>query len=712
MCVVSVYIAGANAYYGEVNRYKICIQPSNFYGNLYIISIVIQSMVLKILYILWLLLCGSGVLAQSDTPLAFWKKKLQQTDSLAAISVGAADRYLDSIKKLLPQQNDIRHTWYEKKLALVFENKPYVEAAPYLNEWLLFSRQTGDSNNVAFCMGRIGHIYFVKKQYAKALEHELYALNLARTLPTFEASRLAGIYASLTNLYLELDYFEKARVFADSCLQIRLREVKKPLALTQAYALLGESHLGLGDTLAAIRSFESGLQLQPNGYSWLLHKGLGEVGLYSKAPQRALEHFQKAIDLFGTGQRVKVRPIPLLELKRQKAEAQYLLNDHQRSIATLQEALSNMDTAQLPVAARYQINGLLAKNYLATGQYLLSASYFNQYQAVADSVTHEEIAYLNSASARIRQERNLLIGGTILLAGLLAGIVWLLRQRKLHLLQLENRHRQTENLLLEKTNLIKQLEDTQAHLVQQEKLASLGELTAGIAHELNNPINFISTNAYALEAGLAEWAQLQPPTDSSSQPPQAEEFTALIAGIRRGCERSTDIINGLRLFARKGSSDMTAADLHAGIDICLLILNNKTKGVIAINYSKQPIPPVHCNLEMINQVLMNLLSNAVDELLESKPKDACISIGTETVGELVRVSIADNGRGIAPEVLPRIFEPFFTTKPAGKGTGLGLAISHNIVHQHGGQLTAANRAMGGCMFTITLPIHRRAQKTS
>jgi signal transduction histidine kinase len=451
------------------------------------------------------------------------------------------------------------------------------------------------------------------------------------------------------------------------------------------------------------------------------------VSLATAAPQQALQHFQKAIELFSKPQRVKVRPIPLLELKRLKAEAQYRLEAYQASIATLNEALTQIDNVQLPVAARYQINGLLAKNYLATGQYQQSASYFSQYQAVADSVTGEvlnrrllsvkeayetsqkeqEIAYLNSASKRITQERNLLIGGTILLASLLAGIVWLLRQRKLHLLQLENRHRQTENLLLEKTNLVKQLEDTQAHLVQQEKLASLGELTAGIAHELNNPINFISTNAYALEAGIAEWVQQQTADANGTQDQHAEEFTALIAGIRRGCERSADIINGLRLFARKGTGEMTAADLHAGIDICLLILNNKTRGAITIQFNKKPIPQVYCSLEAVNQVFMNILSNAVDELLESKPNHATISIETETVGQQVRVSIADNGRGIAPEILPRIFEPFFTTKPAGKGTGLGLAISYGIVQQHGGQLAAANGANGGSIFTITLPIRHQ-----
>jgi signal transduction histidine kinase len=152
---------------------------------------------------------------------------------------------------------------------------------------------------------------------------------------------------------------------------------------------------------------------------------------------------------------------------------------------------------------------------------------------------------------------------------------------------------------------------------------------------------------------------------------------------------------------------MTAADLHAGIDICLLILNNKTRGAITIQFNKKPIPQVYCSLEAVNQVFMNILSNAVDELLESKPNHATISIETETVGQQVRVSIADNGRGIAPEILPRIFEPFFTTKPAGKGTGLGLAISYGIVQQHGGQLAAANGANGGSIFTITLPIRHQ-----
>jgi len=674
------------------------------------------------------LLSAIGVCAQQIRPDSNWQKAIDAADSLAKINPAKAEAYLDTIKEKLPEKQVIKNAWYEKKLGIIFDNKPYIEAELYLREWLNFSRQWGDSDNVAFCMARLGHIFFLKKQYARAIEYELYALKLAEVSSTLEATKRSGIYASLTNLYLELDYFDKAKVFADSCLQIRLREKKGPASLAQAYAFLGESSLGLGDTASASGYFETGSRLEPNGYTWLLYKGMGQVNMATNQPSQALMHFEKAITLFQTAQRTKIRPIPLLELKRLKAEAQYQMKSYNESIETLNEALSMVIGVQLPVAARYEINGLLAKNYYAVGSFALSADYFSQYQAVADSVSSEvlnkrllsvkeafesnqkeqEIKYLNNAAERIKRERNFLIGGTALLIGLLGGIAWLLRQRKIYLLQLEARHKQTENLLEEKTKLVKQLEHTQAHLIQQEKLASLGELTAGIAHELNNPINFIATNAYALETILKDWQNQQQSDTSAGQLRDIEEIAALMAGIRRGCERSTAIINGLRLFARKGTGEISPADLHAGIDTCLLILNNKTRGFIEVEFQKSLIPQVYCRFEAINQVFMNILSNAVDELLECRPPSPQINIITKAENGTVEIAIKDNGRGIPNDILPRIFEPFFTTKPAGKGTGLGLAISYGIIKQHSGQLTAKSLPGGGSEFTIRLPVNYSA----
>lgn len=678
--------------------------------------------------ICFFLLSATGVWAQQIRPDSNWQKAIDAADSLAKINPAKAEAYLDTIKEKLPEKQVIKNAWYEKKLGIIFDNKPYIEAELYLREWLDFSRQWGDSDNVAFCMARLGHIFFLKKQYARAIEYELYALKLAEVSSTLEATKRSGIYASLTNLYLELDYFDKAKVFADSCLQIRLREKKGPASLAQAYAFLGESSLGLGDTSSASGYFETGIRLEPNGYTWLLYKGMGQINMATNQPSQALMHFEKAITLFQTAQRTKIRPIPLLELKRLKAEAQYQMKAYNESIETLNEALSNVNGVQLPVAARYEINGLLAKNYYAVGSFTLSADYFSQYQAVADSVSSEvlnkrllsvkeafesnqkeqEIKYLNNAAERIKRERNFLIGGTALLIGLLGGIAWLLRQRKIYLLQLEARHKQTENLLEEKTKLVKQLEHTQAHLIQQEKLASLGELTAGIAHELNNPINFIATNAYALETSLKEWQNQQQSDTSDGQLRDVEEIAALMAGIRRGCERSTAIINGLRLFARKGTGEISPADLHAGIDTCLLILNNKTRGFIEVEFQKSLIPQVYCRFEAINQVFMNILSNAVDELLECRPPSPQINIITKAENGIVEIAIKDNGRGIPNDILPRIFEPFFTTKPAGKGTGLGLAISYGIIQQHSGQLTVKSLPGGGSVFTIRLPVNYSA----
>jgi signal transduction histidine kinase len=681
-----------------------------------------------IFLIITALLTGSECYAQQplqDT--AAWNRHWALVDSLVNEKSEKAATLLDSLKPYLPKTISLQYKWFEKRLSAVFATQPYIAAEPYLKDFLDISRASGDSDNVAFCMVRLGHIYFLRKQYADALSYELYALKLAQQSVTMEPAKRSGIFASLVNLYLDLEDFEKSYQFADSCLQIRLAGVNTPPSLTQAYHFLGESAKGLGKTTESRAYFEKGLSLPPNGYTPLVHRGMGDLALFENNWKQAEQFYLKALKSFNQFNKSELRPIPKLELLRRLASVYLQMNKPSQAGIYLKEAFQLASDKKVGAGATYELNRLMGRYFELSSQPEKALEYYNIYMLQADTVMQEKlnkrlltlqtrfateekekaILYLDQLSKRRNQQINFLITGSVLLAIFAAGIGWLLYQRKQNMKRLQVKHDQSEKLLLEKTALLKQLENTQEHLVQSEKLASLGELTAGIAHEMNNPINFISTNTYALKADLEDLQSMLPrPAAGSAAPwqPLMEEIHALMDGIRRGCDRSTAIINGLRLFARKGSGEITPANLHTGIDTCLTILAGKMEGRITIEKKYGNLPLVPCHFDAINQILMNLLSNGVDELLESEAASPAINIETAVKENYASVSITDNGRGMPPEVKARIFEPFFTTKEAGKGTGLGLAISYGIVQQHGGRIEVKSQPGNGTTFELFLPL--------
>ena len=275
------------------------------------------------------------------------------------------------------------------------------------------------------------------------------------------------------------------------------------------------------------------------------------------------------------------------------------------------------------------------------------------------------------------------------------------------------------------------LHQMQVQLVQQEKLSSLGEMMAGIAHEMNNPINFMVSNIRPLEEYIAEIIEIlnlyqQEHLTPSSQLKNAieeidldfvlEDVGKILDSFQLGSERIRGISKSLRMFARSDSETKAPADLHAGLDSTLIILQHRLKGkggrdTIKVFKSYGKLPPVHCYSGPMNQVFMNLLANSIDALEEAidqeKLQDSIpqIHITTQVVEQTVVVQLADNGVGIPEPIQERLFEPLFTTKPVGKGTGLGLAIAHQIVvKKHQGSLTVKSPMGQGTIFTITLPI--------
>jgi signal transduction histidine kinase len=278
----------------------------------------------------------------------------------------------------------------------------------------------------------------------------------------------------------------------------------------------------------------------------------------------------------------------------------------------------------------------------------------------------------------------------------------------------------------------KALQQAQVQLVQQEKLSTLGELIAGIGHEINNPINFISSNIPPLEEYITGVTELLLLYEQEYPNPTAkittaienldlnfvlEDMVKIVNSLQLGSERIQDLSNSLRNFSRSDSDTKIPADLHQGLDSTLMILQHRFKANgdrpgIEVIKSYGVLPEVHCYLGQMNQVFMNILANAIDALdeaiMQGKMSNLIpeIKIATEIDSEqLVIIRIADNGIGIPERLKQRLFEPLFTTKTVGKGTGLGLSIAYEIVvEKHKGVLDVNSQPGKGTEFIIKIPI--------
>ncbi len=244
----------------------------------------------------------------------------------------------------------------------------------------------------------------------------------------------------------------------------------------------------------------------------------------------------------------------------------------------------------------------------------------------------------------------------------------------------------------------RELQDTQAQLMQSEKMRSLGQLVAGVAHELNNPIGFVHANLQLLEGFIEKLEVAQARGESTERPREA--IQKLLARSREGTERVKGIVLNLRAFSRMDQAELADANLNEEIERTLGLMEPRLKDGIEVESDLGKLPLVRCYPAQLNQVFMNLVMNACDAL-EGK---GTIQVRTRPAEESVVVEIIDDGPGIPAEVRERIFEPFFTTKPVGQGTGLGLSISHGIVERHGGNLEVECPPSGGTRFRIELPL--------
>ncbi|MGB6946054.1 MAG: ATP-binding protein [Bryobacteraceae bacterium] len=286
----------------------------------------------------------------------------------------------------------------------------------------------------------------------------------------------------------------------------------------------------------------------------------------------------------------------------------------------------------------------------------------------------------------------------------------LLETRHLHL-QLKSQNASLEQQVRERTELAdelgrtnQKLRDTQAHLIHSEKMSGLGQLVAGIAHEINNPLSFVINNIFIVQESLEKLA-----AQSDELPPSASErvgkMRARIGDAHLGATRVKELVSKLRTFSRLDEGTVKTINIHESIESVLLFLRHKMEGRIEVERRYGDVQMLTCLAGELNQVLMNIVANAIDAI-EGPGR---ITLATEQQDGQFVIRVRDTGKGIPEDIRNRVFEPFFTTKPVGKGTGLGLAVSYGIMKAHRGSMEFSSRTGEGTEFTLKIPTELSSQ---
>lgn len=272
----------------------------------------------------------------------------------------------------------------------------------------------------------------------------------------------------------------------------------------------------------------------------------------------------------------------------------------------------------------------------------------------------------------------------------------------------------------EMAKLVEKLEGFQSQLLQSEKMASIGLLAAGVAHEINNPIAYVFSNLGTLEKYLADLFTLiamyesqETELDKIQELKQQidydflkEDTLSLLSESREGLNRIKKIILDLKDFSRVGQDEKwELANVHAGLESTLNVVWNELKYKCEVKKQFGDLPLITCLPQQLNQVFMNLMVNAAHSI----ETHGIVTLRTGREGDLVWVEVEDTGKGIPQENLSKIFDPFFTTKPVGKGTGLGLSVSYSIVEKHHGKLDVKSEVGKGTTFRVTLPIEQQTE---
>mgnify|MGYP001156556710 CR=1 FL=1 len=609
------------------------------------------------------------------------------------------------------------------------------DAEKTYKEAIVYGQKVNDSLWLATAWERIGDFYALENRNYLSLGAHFKSLNLNEKFDISKKS-IPENYASIAKAYIQSSEIEMAESYLQKALDLKktLNDTLKMGIITALYADIYRlrkqydkaiefyhkdipkrknqknfeglfiSYLGLGDTYFDWGKFSLAENAYQNAYaaadSIKRFRNMGLVllklgNIYQKINQtgKAKESYQKAI-----------------ELCNQVDSRVYLMNAYNANYqlhkqeGNLDEALQNLEK----YSQIYQLN-------VDETQQIRS----DDLKAAFDLKEKEnQIKNLDIENRESKQLQRILLLGIGLLLLLSAFLIILYRSRNQAFNILHQEQEQIKILLSEKESLLHDLQSTHHQLIHAEKMASLGVMMAGIAHEINNPVSSIQASAEAL---VMDYNELKPMLQLLSKNEHlsgenlekitalvtqsnfsylSQEMDMLLKTIINGSERTADIVSGLRTFTRDTGDSFLPYKVEEGLDAALVLLNHKIKNTIKIEKQYLFRKEVNCQISKINQVFVNVLDNAIQAL-----KDVgIIVITTEEQDGYCVISIKDNGPGIEDHVLQKIFETFFTTKDVGSGTGLGLAISYAIIREHKGDIKVISNIGEGTTFKISIPL--------
>jgi len=638
-------------------------------------------------------------------------------------------------------------------LAYFVEGK-YNEALTFWQPSLQVFTSINDKTGMCNLLGNIGAVYFNQGFDAKAVAFHLRSLKLAEEIGnklriSTALTNIGAVYANNLSNHLSR---EKALEYYLRALKIS-EELNDKMLIGATSANIGEIFLAKGDDASAQKYFEKSLiNSEESGNKEKVAYALHQIGnLFGRQGdyQKAMAYQQRAYNtaaavpaklemvqaLNGIGRIYSLlgNNVKALEAYNKAKETTKDIGSN-KELKDAYEGLSQAYAAVSDYKKAYEHRVLLSavKDSLYNAEtnkkiVNLQANYENEKKQAQIDLLTKDRALQKSDLQKQKVVKNALLAGLAFIL-LFAFVLYLNIRNKAkanHLLTLKNSeiNQQKEEIATQRDNLeqtYNNLVNTQEQLIQSEKMASLGQLTAGVAHEINNPINFVSSGIDSLRTNFADlmevmegYLALHPEADNKQHLLELqqlnkeleveeliEESEQLLRSIKNGANRTKEIVKSLRNFTRLDESILKETDIHEGLDSTLVILNNLLKDRIKVVKNYGDLPLLNCYPGQLNQVFMNILGNAVQAIKD----EGTIAIRTYAEDDYAVIKIRDTGTGMPEEVKKHIFDPFFTTKEVGEGTGLGLSISYGIIQKHKGNIEVESAPGEGTEFIIRIPL--------
>jgi two-component system, NtrC family, sensor kinase len=625
-------------------------------------------------------------------------------------------QYRDSINQLLHQSGHSPHI-IEKLNSLVqnaFNNESDLDSLiEDAYKVLDYAIESENEVGIADAQMNLVKIYLSQFESIKSIEFALEALKVyekhkMHDKVAYAMLQLGVIYFYQNNYNKSLDYYSKA---IDHYSKSGTNKYTSTL-----FYLSGINYSKLKNFASAHSFFNRALQINSdlNDYRGVAECNLGLADLFimQSQPDSAIRYIESVYHYSDTSDNSYGKAKSLILLS-EAYKLQSKTNDAIKSALKGLWIADSIGARELIIDARK----LLHQLHYNSGDFRNAYHYLFSYMGLRDSVINEKTSrniarleadyIINNKQNQIllleNQNRNRLI---LLIASVITGVLALLLALVFFA---KEQQRKKANIKLEKA--YNELETTQKQLIHHEKLASLGHLTAGIAHEIKNPLNFVN-NFSQLSIDLLKELDLS--LNDQEQKALIKDVSMNLEKISQHGERANSIITRMLDHSRSGEREVTKTDVNKLLQEYYSLayqatrINHPGYQCSLITHLEEEIPPVYVVAQEISRVFLNIFNNSLYAMLLKKISDESfkpeLSIETTQTDQLVRIIICDNGPGIPESILDKIFQPFFTTKPAGEGTGLGLSLSYDIINAHGGTIFAKNLPEGGACFEIDLPL--------